>query len=189
VNHPKGKEGPLNNMWSYFETALVVFEERSKIAAVKRKPMVIMQGGLLWNFKLFRKSFEMVVPGSDYFYDLVGNSLNWPRVEIPRLDANKEILNNQKLPFSAVRHLYREGAWIIYLQGTFRNDNEFPEKATGFVSRLLETGRNIQMVPILINSTRALSLTFGEPTPIQEMPVFAQGVVDVRNWYRKSFKS
>src|SRR3989338_8743889 len=109
-NHTRS--GPLSGMAQYFETARIVYEERTDVGdELLREPVAIAQRGLTKVTKLpGGRKFVWTIPFTPQFYDMAAEALNWVTVDTPRFDANGQIVNRQRLPGRVAENLIAGGA-------------------------------------------------------------------------------
>lgn len=164
ANHTRG--GPLYSMGQFFEMVKAGHEVRSDIEDdYVREPFIIAQRGLAKG-----KILEYF---TGMFYEFAGRSFNCEVVEIPRHDENGEVINKQNLKPRAIQRVVGGGAGLWIPQGTHRdpNDLRFPEKATGFLKKVSDEDRDIQLVPIrsMPDSQGNIKIVFGPPVGINHV--------------------
>lgn len=178
-NHPPG--GPLHGMWSYFMTADIAYDARDEeVDRNIREPYVIVQEGLTKDLMLpFFEEKRIIVPGSAWFYGRLAKSTRWGLVAVPEFDKNGQIINDQKGSPDILRRLFRNGAMIIYPQGTYRKDDIFPERAGKMLTILKE--KNIQLVPVMaiVKSYAEQYLIFGKSVHIKDLGTCGDGSIDI----------
>lgn len=161
ANHTYG--GPLYSMGQFFEMVKAGHEVRSDVEDdYVREPFVIAQKGLAKG-----KILEYF---TGMFYEFAGQSFNCEVVEIPIHDENGEIINKQNLRPMAIQRVVDGGAGLLIPQGAHKdpNDLRFPEKATGFLKKVSDEDRNIQLAPIrsIPDSQGNIKIVFGPPVGI-----------------------
>src|SRR3990167_1596107 len=145
-NHTRS--GPLFGMAQYFETARIVYEERTDAGdELLREPVAIAQRGLTKVVRLpGGRKFMWTIPFTGQFYDMAAEALNWVTVDPPKFDSNGQIVNPQRLPRRVTEDLIAGGAVLWFPQGTHRDPGNLvmPEKSEGFLTKL--KGQDVKLV-------------------------------------------
>src|SRR3990167_11296847 len=104
-NHTRS--GPLFGMAQYFETARIVYKERTDVGnEFLREPVAIAQRGLTKVTKLpGGRKFVWTIPFTAQFYDMAAEALNWVTVDPPKFDSSGQIVNRQSLPSKVTEDL------------------------------------------------------------------------------------
>ncbi len=164
ANHTRG--GPIDSLGQYFEMVKTGHDARSGVKDdYVREPFVIAQRGL--------SKGKILEYFTGMFYEFVGESFNCEIVEIPRHDKNGEIVNKQNLRPNAIHRVINGGATLWIPQGAHRDpdDLRFPEKATGFLKKVSDEDKDIQLVPVrsIPDSRGNIKIVFGPPVEISHV--------------------
>lgn len=183
-NHTK--IGPLKGMAQYFETARVVYEERTGLEDERlREPVAIAQRGLTGVTKLpGGRKFVWKVPFTGQFYDMAAEALSWVTVDLPKFDSKGQIVNKQGLPRKVTEDLIAGGAVLWFPQGTHRDPGNLvmPEKSEGLLTRLKdEDVKLVAMKFIPEKGSTSMSIFFSDAVHIQDIPQL-QGRVDMASF-------
>ncbi len=164
ANHTYG--GPLNNIGQFFEMVKEGANARFDVDNEQvQEPFIIVQRGI-GKARLMRLL-------SGVFYDIVGNSFGYEIVGIAKYDGSGEIINGQNLRDAAIDRIIDGGASLWLPQGRERepDDLRFPEKATGFLKKIDDEDRFVQLVPIrsIPDSRGNIRVVFGQSVDINHV--------------------
>src|SRR3990167_1800926 len=178
-NHTRS--GPLFGMGQYFETARIVYEERTDVGDDRlREPVAIAQRGLTRVVKLpgVRK-FMWTIPFTGQFYDMAVEALNWVTVDPPRFDSSGQIVNRQRLPKRVAEDLIAGGAVLWFPQGKHEEPGNLamPKKSEGFLIKLKDD--DVKLVAMkFMPAKKSLSIFFSDAVHIQDIPQ-SEGQIDM----------